>query len=895
MIEPRHELTAPASLRSARGRFVILSSLFFIAATLVFIVVFSVLRINLIKAEQATAASAFISELTSIVERTQDKALDEVTGAFLGTLVGGRVFSCISLRIDTMNRAYSWPYQNCRDSRDDDSPRLEVSSARADDSASRIQISAFLDESAPIDKYAEESVLIVVSALAMGLFTLLAVNFAFNRAVRRPLKVVLDELIEALADSDKEVIGSTEADSRITRFTGAYAAMLERAKELRRKEAFWRAVTDSAFDSIISADHEGRIIDFNAAAEKTFGYERDKVIGRQISDLIIPERYREAHKAGWARYLSTGETRVIGKTVEIEALKADGTEIRVELWIASIALEGEQFFTAYLRDVTERLEREDELRDAKDSAEQASHAKSSFLAMMSHEIRTPLNAVLGALGLLDTKELHPSRRKFLDVGKKGAESLLLIINDILDFSKIEAGKLHLEPVLFHLRETIGDVLQVLEQRALDKEISLGEELVFDVPEFLIGDASRIRQVLLNLAGNAVKFTNEGSVCISASIVKQDEGVAHVRFEVRDTGPGVSVEDQQQLFKEFWGTTAATSGGVSGTGLGLAICKQLVELMGGSIGFDSEPGRGSNCWFELPLQLPSEEVVETERAKRRDFEKSALHTDLSLFQGRVLVAEDNPANQLIARAMLERLGLQVDVVANGQEVVVALRNRPYDCVLMDINMPEMDGVEATTAIRGLPGATAGTPIVAMTALAMRGDRERLLAQGLDDYISKPINREELHACIERQLRNTPLPKAASVESRDSGGAGTDFPVIDADVLSELKANTGAELLPQIIDAYLLEGSARVEVIVAAAASGDSALIAKEAHPLKSSSASIGAMRLAELARLLEDAGRKQDLEKIAGDVSQLPGLSKQTQEELLRLRGGEHCDREDDSE
>ncbi|NCF29669.1 MAG: PAS domain S-box protein [Gammaproteobacteria bacterium] len=894
MIELRHRSAELPSLRSARRRFIVLSGLFFVTATLIFVVAFSALRINLLKAEQATAASAFISELTSIVESTGDEDLPGIARAFLGTLVGGRVFSCISLRVDSMNKVYSWPSENCRDSPGGEPPHLEVTSTRVDGSASPFHISAFLDEWAPIEKYAEESAQIAVSALAMGLFALLAINFAFNRAVRRPLKFLLDDVLGALAGSDAEVIRNNESDSGISRFAGTYEAMLARAKELRRKEAFWRAVGDSAFDCIISADHEGRIIDFNAAAEETFGYKRDKVLGRQISDVLVPDRYREAHKAGWARYLSTGENQVIGKNVEVEALKSDGTEIRVELWIAAMELEGEQFFTAYLRDITERIEREDELRQAKNLAEQASKAKSSFLAMMSHEIRTPLNAVLGALGLIDNKDLEPSQKKFLEVGKKGAESLLFIINDILDFSKMEAGKLHLEPTPFHLRETIDDVLMVLEQRALEKAVSLTEELNADVPDYLIGDASRIRQVLLNLGGNAVKFTDEGSVRIKVSNLQQVNGVARLRFEVEDTGIGTPEEHQEHLFEEFWGTTADTLDGASGTGLGLAISKHLVEMMGGSIGFDSEPGRGSNFWFELPLQLPGEDAVKIEQSKRRSLRMIAPYTDFPLLQGRVLLAEDNPTNQLIARAMLERFGLQVEVVANGHEVVAALRDRPYDCVLMDINMPEMDGVQATAAIRKLPGASAETPVVAMTALAMRGDRERLLAQGLDDYISKPISREELHGCIERVLRGTKPSQPDSVGSTNNGGVDADLPIIDSDILSELGENVGAELLPEIIDTFLSECAARVDAIAAASATGDCALVAKEAHPLKSSSANIGALRLADLARVLEHAGREQNLETIVRDVSQLSDLSKQTREDMLRLRRGDYPVSRDDS-
>ena len=504
---------------------------------------------------------------------------------------------------------------------------------------------------------------------------------------------------------------------------------------------------------------------------------------------------------------------------------------------------------------------------------------------MSHEIRTPLNAVLGALGLIDSKDLDPSLRKFLNVGRKGAESLLLIINDILDFSKMEAGKLQLEPALFNVQKTIDDVLQVLEQRALERNISLTGDLDLDVPEFLIGDASRIRQVLLNLCSNAVRFTTKGGVHISLSKPGLQDEITHVRFQVEDTGCGVPLEDQEHLFEEFWGTSTTTLGNAGSTGLGLPISKQLVEMMGGSIGFESEPGRGSIFWFELPLETPGEEAVKVEKNKPKNFKQIAPYADLPILQGRVLLAEDNPANQLIEQTVLERIGLRVDVVANGHEVIAALRSVPYDVVLMDINMPEMDGIEATAAIRKLPGVLSSIPIIAMTALAMPGDRERFLSRGMDGYISKPIIREELHACIARVLKGLELSPATTNSSNDIKLTDTDTSIIDAKILSVLIANVGAELLPQIIDTYLSEVPARVDAITAAAACGNCELVEKEAHPLKSSSAYLGAMGLAELASQLERAGREHDLEKIVLEVLHLPSLFEQTREELLRVHLG----------
>jgi len=490
---------------------------------------------------------------------------------------------------------------------------------------------------------------------------------------------------------------------------------------------------------------------------RIFGYTKEEFLTKftdveKDSSLIHPddrERYRVYYEDEDPDNLAPDiEYRIITRTNEIRHL------LQSNKYVFNESGERTQSLLTIL-DITDRIERENELNEARNAAEQASVAKSSFLAMMSHEIRTPLNAVLGALGLIDSKDLDPSLRKFLNVGRKGAESLLLIINDILDFSKMEAGKLQLEPTLFNVQKTIDDVLQVLEPRALEKNISLTGDLGLDVPEFLIGDASRIRQVLLNLCSNAVRFTTKGGVHISLTKPGLQDEITHVRFQVEDTGRGVLLEDHDHLFEEFWGTNAATLGNTGSTGLGLPISKQLVEMMGGSIGFESEPRRGSIFWFELPLETPGEEAVKVEKNKSKNFKQIAPYADLPVLQGRVLLAEDNPANQLIAQIILERIGLRVDVAANGHEAIAALRSVPYDVVLMDINMPEMDGIEATAAIRKLPGALSSIPIIAMTALAMPGDRERFLSLGIDGYISKPIIREELHACIDKVLKGLEL--------------------------------------------------------------------------------------------------------------------------------------------
>ncbi|HTW65327.1 MAG TPA: ATP-binding protein [Bryobacteraceae bacterium] len=578
-----------------------------------------------------------------------------------------------------------------------------------------------------------------------------------------------------LRDSAGRVAGMRMASIDVTERKHSEDAAYQNATELR-------ALFQAFPDLFLRVGREGQILDAQAGRSSDSFLSAEKFSGANLQD-ILPTGVLEQVRGGQEKVRKTGgveimefpiEDRVGRQTYEMRLLPLNWDQ-----WIAIVRnITPHKSNEQRLKDAAQELEQKNQqLEAALAAAREATRTKSRFLANMSHEIRTPMNGVLGMADFLLGTELDQEQREYAQSIQRSAASLMSLINDILDFSCIEAGNLRLDRVVFSLRGAIEQAAAEFAQQAGAKGLEFVSSIAPSVPERAMGDPARLRQVLANLVGNAVKFTERGRVSIAAELVSQTRDELRLRFTVRDSGIGVAESDRDRLFQTFTQADESNTRKYGGTGLGLAIAKQLVELLGGEIGMESEPAGGSRFWFTAsfgnvakseaaspapsavhvrPITTPRPVGGQSQTATAAAVSAAASAPASATSQAnsqsamRILLAEDNEINQRITLRLLQKLGLSADAVVNGREAVEALEKQNYDLVLMDCQMPDMDGFEATAVIRSREGKSRHQTICALTANAMAGDRERCLAAGMDDYISKPVGLEKLRDALVRWI-------------------------------------------------------------------------------------------------------------------------------------------------
>lgn len=495
----------------------------------------------------------------------------------------------------------------------------------------------------------------------------------------------------------------------------------ELSRQSQGSEERWRSLVENTSDVIMIADGDGTIVFINRIVTRRTP---EQVIGTKLYDYMSPEQELE-YRLAFERVFQTG----VAEMVELVGEGPEGVQAWYESRLVPVKRGDEVTGVMVIAtDITGRKRVEEELH-------RASRAKDEFLANMGHELRTPLSGIIGMTALLQDTEVTSQQRQYVRTVNRSARALLTIINDLLDFSSIETGRMSIEHLPFDLKFAVDDVVQVLTVRAMEKELELSMYYSPDAPRRVIGDAGRIRQVLTNLVDNAVKFTDAGRVVVTVECENKTGDRARIKLSVEDTGIGIPAEGIERIFDKFTQVDASATRRHGGAGLGLAISKQLVELMGGSLGVISRSDEGSNFWFVLTLPLQGEAAVQED--------------ELEPAGSRVLVVEDNDVNQEVAATILRKLGCDVEVAGDGRQAVEMARDNPYDLIFMDCQMPGMDGFEATMEIRRREGESGRyAKIVAMTARTTEEDRDRCLGAGMDDYISKPATYEDFRAVLRR---------------------------------------------------------------------------------------------------------------------------------------------------
>jgi len=653
-----------------------------------------------------------------------------------------------------------------------------------------------------------------------------------------------------------------------------YVVRITETKEFEEKvqlsEKRYRDLFNHSQALICTHHLNGKLLSVNPAICKVLGFEEGEMLGRSIQEFV-PEKHRARFEEEYLRRIGASENAVSG---EFCVLSKQGDEIYLLYKNFRMDEPGsEPYVIGFSQDITDRINMEKELRITKQLTDDIARAKESFLAHMSHEIRTPMNGILGIASLLNKTRLDAQQRNYLQLIQESANNLLVIVNDILDLEKIVAGKLQLEQIPFKIVDKIATTIQSFIYRAEEKELGLIFQNAIPGDLVVKGDPYRLSQVLNNILSNALKFTNEGHINISTGIREHNGEEVVVEITIQDTGIGIGKEQLRTIFEPFEQADATISRKYGGTGLGLTISKNMVEMQGGELLVHSEEGKGSAFTIRVPYQLSIEAMQENEVSQEIDYK--------SLGHRKVLVAEDVELNQYLARHILESWDFEVVIANNGKEALEALEKSSFDCILMDVQMPEMDGIEATQHVRRLPDPVkAGIPIIALTANALKGDSEKYLAAGMTDYLAKPFDEARLFRVISRNLTRlqnpvgsaaTPIATALTHNNNNSNMTPGNTRLYD---LSMVQSVSGGDegFIKKMVALFIETVPQNVQDLKSALQEENWDQVGKTAHKLKSTIDSMGIKSIRQEIRTVEaNARQKEALDQVAPLVATIDSV------------------------
>ena len=624
--------------------------------------------------------------------------------------------------------------------------------------------------------------------------------------------------------------------------------------EIRKAGKFHETTLRASLDAIVVVDGAGRITDFNGSAEKVFGLAREDVIGKSLSETILPERYRSAHEAGMAKYTSADQSGIVDQgRLELAAVHADGHEFPVEVSISEAHSEDGRIFVSYIRDITEEKQIKEDLRKARDQALEAYQEKSRFLAVMSHEMRTPLNGIISSLHLLRDDPLTERQERFVNLADHSSNVLLNHINDVLTIERLDSGETKSAKQVFSVRDVAVGLLDVMRPLADEQNTSL--VLEFECEDAcVLGEQRQIEQVLTNLLCNALKFTASGQVTLGINSRWMQDKMLELDFSVTDTGVGISEEDLKTVFDDFVTAESPYERTTKGTGLGLGIVRRLVESMGGELHFDSILGEGSVFGFTVTLPVQEGALPAKEEAAKG----AQPSTESGL---KILVVEDNPINRELLGAMLERDGHVVSFATDGFEGVHVASKNVFDVILMDISMPNMNGIKATTTIKSSQGLSRNTPIYAVTAHAMPAEIAEFEKAGMEGCLLKPIRVEKLREILNKisQDSQASVPPVEPPATKDANGI---IPLLSAEQLMKMRELFGPDTMIEKVHAFLTEGDGLMETVSGTTLEQDRETLQSATHKFSGSCSIFGAALLRQTLTELETACKEEDGEAAA---------------------------------